>query len=230
MVIRSLLLLGTFLLFTADLSAQPAKEPDAKKLEQVVEHLASKFILENHFEKFKGEAIEIFAERLDWPLNWRLASTMAIAYAEVIKEPIFKELLTAKLEAEVRTNAASLGVAKFFGTYVKAKARSAEITDGVKGARETRMKTEININKSSASAEKMANVAQVISLLEAAASKELEGSRNKVKDALRQALKDDPTSLNTFLGARATAEKEETAELREAKDNLTKLLEKASKK
>lgn len=231
MVTQVLLLLATFLLLTADLPAQPAKDADTKKVEQVLDYLASDLIIKAHFRDYEGSAIEIVAARTEWPLNWRLAfGYLSVpGNALIVKLPVFKKLLDARLKDELLTNKSRLDTAGFFESHVKAKALFAQSRDRIKGYRETRVKLEIDIGKA-VEPEKVANIVHVISMLESAGSKELEESRKKVKDALRKALHDDPASLKSLVEANANAEKVATDELRKSRASLTKSIEEAQKK
>jgi hypothetical protein len=221
----------------AEPPAQRAKHPTSKEkqealLTEIVEQLATEWLLVCHLEKdLRAWAIEILAATPDWPTDQRLARALMSSklLARAVKGPAFEDFLAAKLEYELRTNRARLRIAGFCDSHVKFKARSIAARDRVEGALATRFKWEMKLNDAM-TPETAANIVEVMSMLRTAESEELIGSRREVRNALRQALKDNPDALQSLADGRAKAARAEPIELKKSRERITKLIEEAKKK
>lgn len=222
--------LASLLLLAAAAPARSAPDAPAQPLDQVAEQLASQWTVETHLKQFTGPAIQVYADRTDWPLNWRLAFALTAApqYAMTAKDPVFKSLLEAKLKSELLTAQAETAAEGLIAARVKLKAQMTDATTRLAGAWDTRAKAEQKLYDS-LTPQKIATAVSVISMLEKATPKELDAARKKLRDAIAKALQDDPASLKLLQAARAAADQAAGEDLRKARARLTESIQKTLK-
>ena len=220
--------------------SEPAqKNPAASPLQRsgtveqrVVEHLLCKLILEHYsLNNFQGQYFEELTWQLGVPLNQRLARAFATSrnYGRFIRDADFKGQLSFAITFERRSTKVRLEMPDHLKDTINAEVRALRILYPDKKSHEARNEREMILNQS-VTPDVAANIAFVERLIEEIATKDFRDTREKLRDAIRGALKNNVSAKNAFTEAEQLAERATTDELRKSRAEVSRLIAEAKQK
>ncbi|MDA1232093.1 MAG: hypothetical protein O2856_15070 [Planctomycetota bacterium] len=122
-----------------------------------------------------------------------------------------------------------LDLKDFVATFVKAKVLALQARQGIEGFQASLDALEVRQNAQLTPA-MATEIVRLTSLVDSARSEELDATRTRLTDAVRQSLRDSADAIKTLAGARDLEEKAVTNELRESRARVRMLIEEATRK